>query len=140
MFNRNNLPSVPNPFGGSSNQRPPPRGEPYSHPTLPPRDTRTSGRGDYDTLMTGGYDQNSGYDTPPQYSNTPMAHRGIPSRPGGGTPVGRGSHRGSGQIWRLTPSKSPDNNYTYRNLVAVSSMDFPPSRDGSDILLLLQGV
>jgi vesicle-fusing ATPase len=140
MFNRNNLPSVPNPFGGPSNQRPPPRGDPYSHPPPPPRDTRPSGRGDYDTPMTGGYDQNTGYDTPPQYSNTPMAHRGIPSRSSGGTPVGRGSHRGSGQMWRLTPSKSPDNSYTYRNLVAVSSMDFPPSRDGSDILLLLQGL
>jgi vesicle-fusing ATPase len=139
MFNRNNPPSVPNPFGGSSNQRPP-RGDPYSHPPLPPRDTRTGGRGDYDTPMTGGYDQHSGYDTPPQYSNAPMPHRGVPPRSSGGTPVGRGSHRGSGQIWRLTPSKSPDNLYTYRNLVAVSSTDFLPSRDGSDILLLLQGL
>ena len=130
MFNRNNPPSSP---------KPPPR-DPYSQPPPPSRDARTIGRGDYDTPMTGGYDQHSGYGTPPQYSNGPMPHRGIPSRLSGGTPAGRGSNRASGQTWKLTPSKSPDSSYTYRNLVAVSPMDIPPSRDGSDILLLLQGL
>ena len=37
----------------------------------------------------------------------------------------------------LQPAKSPDNTYTFRNLVAVSTRDLPSSRDGSDILLLI---
>ena len=37
----------------------------------------------------------------------------------------------------LQPAKSPDNSYTFRNLVAVSTQDLPPSRDGTDILLLV---
>ena len=39
----------------------------------------------------------------------------------------------------LTPAKSPDNSFTFRNLVAVSSSDFSPSRDGSDLLLIING-
>lgn len=40
----------------------------------------------------------------------------------------------------LQPAKSPDNLYTFRNLVAVSTQDLPPSRDGTDILLLINGM
>lgn len=40
----------------------------------------------------------------------------------------------------LHPAKSPDNSYTFRNLVAVSTQDLPASRDGTDILLLINGM
>ncbi|EAL92332.1 vesicular fusion ATPase, putative [Aspergillus fumigatus A1163] len=43
----------------------------------------------------------------------------------------------SAQVWTLRPAKSPDNTYTFGNLVAVSTQDFPPSRDGLDLLLLV---
>ena len=85
--------------------------------------------------MSGGFEQN-GYETPPQYSDNPMAQRGIPSRSGGTTPATRNSGRG-GREWQLQPGKSPDNLFTFRNLCAVSTQDFPPQRGGGDILLLL---
>ncbi|OJJ44271.1 hypothetical protein ASPZODRAFT_135066 [Penicilliopsis zonata CBS 506.65] len=44
---------------------------------------------------------------------------------------------GGGQVWTLRPAKSPDNTYTFGNLVAVSTQDFPPTRDGTDLLLLV---
>ncbi|KAL9053859.1 MAG: hypothetical protein Q9162_004506 [Coniocarpon cinnabarinum] len=37
----------------------------------------------------------------------------------------------------LHPTKSPDNTYTFRNLVAVSPHDIPPSRDGTDPYVLV---
>jgi vesicle-fusing ATPase len=40
----------------------------------------------------------------------------------------------------LQPAKAPDNSYTFRNLVAVSSQDFPPSYDNTDIFLLINGM
>lgn len=42
-----------------------------------------------------------------------------------------------GQTWTLHPSKSPNDNFTFGNLVAVSPQDIPPSRDGNDVLLLI---
>ncbi|CAG8188472.1 unnamed protein product [Penicillium nalgiovense] len=45
--------------------------------------------------------------------------------------------RGGGPTWTLHPSKSPNDNYTFGNLVAVSPQDIPPSRDGTDVLLLI---
>lgn len=51
---------------------------------------------------------------------------------------GRGSH--GGRTWSLTPVKSPDNSFTFRNLVAVSTQEFAPSRDGSDLLLMVNGM
>lgn len=99
------------------------------------------GGGPYDTPMSGG----GGYDQPrqqPGYGGGPglparnapprgQGHQQNPSRGGGG---GGGGH---GQVLTLQPAKSPDNTYTFRNLVAVSTRDLPPSRDGSDILLLI---
>lgn len=38
---------------------------------------------------------------------------------------------------QLRPAKSPDNSYTFGNVVAVSPQDIPPSRDGSDIYVLV---
>jgi vesicle-fusing ATPase len=40
-------------------------------------------------------------------------------------------------MWQLTPTKSPDNVFTFGNLVGVSPQDFAPSQDGSDIYLLV---
>ena len=37
-----------------------------------------------------------------------------------------------GQAWQLQPAKSPDDMFTYGNLVAVSPFDFPPSQVSSD--------
>ncbi len=34
-----------------------------------------------------------------------------------------------GQTWQLQPQKSPNPQFTYSNIVAVSPFDFPPSRD-----------
>lgn len=70
-----------------------------------------------------------GYGTPsprPNYSQTPSRH-----------PVGGRAPGASAQVWTLRPAKSPDNTYTFGNLVAVSTQDFPPSRDGLDLLLLV---
>ena len=39
----------------------------------------------------------------------------------------------------LQPMKAPNNLYTFRNLVAVSTYDLPPSPDGTDIFLLING-
>ncbi|KAM0092988.1 transport between ER and Golgi ATPase protein [Aspergillus fumigatus] len=102
MFNRNNYPSVPNPFSG----RPSSRGNasPSQGPPPPRRD---------------------GYDT----GYSPMG--------GVGHPVGGRAPGASAQVWTLRPAKSPDNTYTFGNLVAVSTQDFPPSRDGLDLLLLV---
>jgi vesicle-fusing ATPase len=129
MFNRNNLPSVPNPFGARADQSPrPQQRDPYSSQNAAPR-----GKADYDTPMTGGYDSRLGYGTPPSYPNGPLSTQNMPSR------SSRGSG-GGGRQWHLTPEKSPDNSFTFRNLVAVSPQDFPPSREGGeDRLLLLQG-
>lgn len=60
-----------------------------------------------------------------------MGHRQTPS-------AGRGGAQG--RIITLQPTKAPDNSYTFRNLVAVSSQDFPPSYDGTDVFLLINGM
>ena len=130
MFNRNNLPSVPNPFGGRESSPRPPR-DPYSQaPQQPPR----SG---YDTV-SGGYGSRRGgdYDTNMEDYEAPRSQRNMPSRPTGNT--GRPSPRASGQRWQLELQKGPPK-MTFMNLVAVSPFDFPPTPDGTDIMLLLQG-
>lgn len=40
---------------------------------------------------------------------------------------------------QLRPAKSPDNSYTFGNLCAVSSQDIPPSHEGQDVYLLING-
>lgn len=40
---------------------------------------------------------------------------------------------------QLRPAKSPDNSYTFGNISAVSSQDVPPSHEGHDVYLLLNG-
>lgn len=134
FLNRNNL------FGGGQQPQQPPR-DPYGSPNRGAR-PGYGGGGGYDTPMNGGYDtpparQPQGYGSPALPARNmpprPTGHQSSPSR-GGGRPAG-----GSGQILTLQPAKSPDNLYTFRNLVAVSTQDLPPSRDGTDIFLLVNG-
>lgn len=40
---------------------------------------------------------------------------------------------------QLRPAKSPDNSFTFGNLCAVSAQDVPPSHDGQDVYLLING-
>jgi vesicle-fusing ATPase len=116
MFNRNNLPSVSNPFGSrpsrgdgysSPGQAPPPYprrehsanpapagGVGYEHSSRPP---------DYDVLMTDVSNNSRGYGTPMGRPGQPPQ---MPSRAGGN----------SGRTWTLRPAKSPDNTYTFGNL------------------------
>ncbi|KAF3491200.1 vesicle-fusing ATPase [Arthroderma uncinatum] len=126
MFNRNNYPSVPTPFGSGS----PARGDGSRPPRAPPQ-------------QRGGYDDGYGQDPRmgaagggSSHGGSPMgrpAERPMPPRQGGG----RG---GEGQTWSLSPAKSPDNSYTYGNLVAVSPRDIPRPRDGGDVLILVNGL
>jgi vesicle-fusing ATPase len=40
---------------------------------------------------------------------------------------------------QLRPAKSPDNSFTFGNICAVSTADIPPSHDGQDVYLLING-
>ncbi|KAI9808980.1 MAG: transport between ER and Golgi ATPase protein [Pycnora praestabilis] len=131
MFNRNNLPSVSNPFGTRPDSSPRSSqrdgyGNPSQPPQPPPRqagyDTRTGTRYEDPRGLGTGRDQQ-----PPQ--------RAPVGRSGPGGRMGGNAH--SGRSWQLRPAKSPDIDYTFRNLVAVSPVDIPPSRDGSDIYLMI---
>ncbi|KAK5447874.1 transport between ER and Golgi ATPase protein [Exophiala xenobiotica] len=128
FFNKNNI------FGGNSPQ-PPPR-DPYSQQAPLIRGGRPGpGYGNpspYDTPMNGGYDAPP--PPPPRQSQSgfrlsPRPHQRQSSK---GGPKG-------GHVMTLQPAKSPDNSYTFRNLVAVSTHDLPPSPDGTDIFLLING-
>ncbi|KAJ6105936.1 hypothetical protein N7512_009453 [Penicillium capsulatum] len=132
MFNRKDLPSVPGQFG--SGGRPSPQG--YGNPNqAPPRydnghGSRTSEKQplDSDVQMTDAYIDSRGYGAPPpSMGRSPQQ---MPARP----PVGGHS---SGPTWTLHPTKSPNENFTFGNLVAVSPQEIPPSRDGTDIFLLI---
>ncbi|CAG8269287.1 unnamed protein product [Penicillium nalgiovense] len=127
MFNRGNL---PNPFGSSGQSDPnqaPPRYDTDRSPSL------TAGYAartrDADVTMTDVYDTLSGYGGPPPPGGRPPPQQ-MSSRMQSG-------QRGGGPTWTLHPSKSPNDNYTFGNLVAVSPQDIPPSRDGTDVLLLI---
>ncbi|CZR58112.1 probable NsfA protein [Phialocephala subalpina] len=105
-------------------------------PPPPPRD---------DTPMAGGYDDPRQYSQPPprQSYGAPMSpgRQQMPSRPA----VGRGPQQPMSPAMRipLRISKVEDKNlqqqYIFGNLSAVSPMDFPPSRDGSDLYILING-
>ncbi|KAJ4355000.1 transport between ER and Golgi ATPase protein [Ascochyta clinopodiicola] len=117
MFNRDRVPGLP-----GSSPRPPPRNDGYGQP--PQQQPRQPPpQPGYDSRM-GGYDdrQQQGYGAPQQR---------MPARapPGGG-----------GSARQLRPIKSPGGNaYAFGNLVAVSPQDYPPTPDGSDIYILLNG-
>ena len=44
-----------------------------------------------------------------------------------------------GRGMQLRPTKSPDNSFTFGNICAVSAQDIPPSREGGDTYLLING-
>ncbi|PVH80287.1 AAA-domain-containing protein [Cadophora sp. DSE1049] len=102
-------------------------------PQPPPRD---------DTQMAGGYDDRGGYGDPRggygSPAPPPRQSHPMPSRP----PVGRGMASPARKV-QLRIAKVEDktlaNQYIFGNLCAVSPQDFPPSRDGSDIYILLNG-
>ncbi|WEW54950.1 transport between ER and Golgi ATPase protein [Emydomyces testavorans] len=95
--------------------------------------TAPTSRRDYDTVMTDGNNGPRGYGGPPAGRAS-----ALPSRPGGGRMMPTSG--ANEQTWTLRPAKSPDNSYTYGNLVAVSPRDIPPSRDGSDVLILVNNL
>ncbi|KAL9108308.1 MAG: hypothetical protein Q9227_006906 [Pyrenula ochraceoflavens] len=122
MFNRNNYPSVPNPFGGArpdGSPRPPPR-DPYASNQGGPAPQRKS---NYDNYSQSQYDMQPGttYDQPPPQRN--MA---------GNVPARRPPPSKGGSKMALKPAKSPGPEYFFRNLVAVSPSDF-----NRDLLLLV---
>ncbi|KAF2477963.1 AAA-domain-containing protein [Lindgomyces ingoldianus] len=124
MFNRDRLPGLP-----GSSPRPSTRNDGYVRPPQQQPPPRQSG---YDTRM-GGYEEAppSGYGAPPGAQRMPA--RGPP--PSGGM----GGVRGGPAI-QLRPIKSPGGNaFAFGNLVAVSPQDFPPTRDGSDIYIMVNG-
>jgi vesicle-fusing ATPase len=93
-------------------------------PREPPRDT-----------PMGGYDDpRSNYASS---SRPPPPYGAVPQR----TAVGRQAQQGGVYAKQLRPAKVDDKNladqYIYGNITAVSPMDFPPSRDGSDLYILI---
>ncbi|KAF2808032.1 AAA-domain-containing protein [Mytilinidion resinicola] len=119
MFNRDR---IPNPFGARPDGAPrtPARNDGYGRPPQQPQ------QGGYDARMSGHDAPAQGYDAPP------------PQR----VPMGRASPAtgGGGPARQLRPIKSPGgNSYAFGNLAAVSPSDFPPSQDGEDIYILLNG-
>lgn len=109
MFNRNNLPSVPNPFGGRPDGNARPR-DPYAGGGSGPAPPRRA----------------DGYGAPPQQQrgsnyDTPMGGYGgaggVPSRPSvGGPGQPRSGGGGSGQVKMLRLERSPNDSYTWGNL------------------------
>lgn len=65
-----------------------------------------------------------------QYNQAPPPPQRVPQRPSSGRYSG-------GSVLQLQPTKSPDNLYTFSNLVAISSRDIPPQNN--DVFLLLNG-
>ena len=133
---------------GSRNPRPPVGRQPPSQQpgqgTTPYSRLPPDGAGGYGTPSPYGR-QSAGNDRPYYDSAPPEKHEY--SR-------GGGRSAGSGQVWQLKPAKAPGNQFIFGNLydgkshflesglifvyrAAVSSFDFPPSRDGQDLYLML---
>ncbi|RDW64925.1 AAA-domain-containing protein [Coleophoma cylindrospora] len=112
---------------GLFGQGPKPGGGYDRAPPAPPRD---------DTAM-GGYDPrgSAGYGGP----MSPGRAGGMASRPA----VGRAPPRSPGMMKQLRIAKVEDkqlaNMYIFGNICAVSTQDYQPNRDGSDLYLLLNG-
>ncbi|KAF2799438.1 AAA-domain-containing protein [Melanomma pulvis-pyrius CBS 109.77] len=120
MFNRNQPQAGGLP--GSSPRPPVGYGRPQQQP--PPQrqsaDTRMGGYGDQPPA--------AGYGPPPGAQRMP-ARGPQPGANGGGRPA-----------VQLRPVKSPGGNaFAFGNLAAVSPQDFPPTRDGSDSYILING-
>ena len=112
MFGRNPRPNPPN--------QPPPQQPSGPYSRIPP--------GSSDR-----YDEP--YDRPPANNQRPF-YGGVPPEK---HDYSRGQSRQGpgGQTWRLQPVKSPEDNFIYGNLVAISPFDFPPSQGNADLYLIL---
>ncbi|KAK3068438.1 transport between ER and Golgi ATPase protein [Teratosphaeriaceae sp. CCFEE 6253] len=77
----------------------------------------------------------------PQLPNAPRQPDGRFSDPYGQQEKsnGNGSMPPAARTLQLRPAKSPDNSFTFGNICAVSAQDIPPSRDGGDAHLLVNG-
>ncbi|KPI34791.1 Vesicular-fusion protein sec18 [Cyphellophora attinorum] len=100
----------------------------------------------YERDLFGGRGRDTPPRAPPSYNQRPPTG-GLPPRPQQQYPQQpqqpmRSSRQNGppGGRWSLSPVKSPDNSFTFRNLVAVSTQEFQPSRDGSDLLLMVNGM
>lgn len=111
MFNRN--PPPPQQQGRPQQ----PRNYPPQYPSQQPPPGQAVSRYNEDVKMGNGGHEQRGY---------PSRDAAPPRRP---VPQAR-------EI-RMTPTKSPDNTYTFHNLVAVAPQDIPPSRDGFDVYILV---
>ncbi|KAL3482314.1 P-loop containing nucleoside triphosphate hydrolase protein [Aspergillus californicus] len=116
MFNRDNNYSMPNPFGSRPPQKDgytrPPQGYPPQH---------------------GGPDS-GGYGAPSQRRPAPGARPPPTQAPLGG-------RLSEGRSWALTPKESPNKEFQFGNVVALSPQDFPPSQFGhDDILIIINGL
>lgn len=115
MFNRGNLPFGSKPDAGA------PRRDGYG--PAPGQQVPSAG---YDPRAGGPGGRSPGY---------PPAQQ-VPAR----RPAPGGAPGGGGRQVQLRPVKSPGGNaYAFGNVVAVSPADFPPSRDGNDIYILVNG-
>ncbi|EED17759.1 vesicular fusion ATPase, putative [Talaromyces stipitatus ATCC 10500] len=98
---------------------------PFTSRSNPPPPDPRRGNG-YDAVISEG-DRNpsrgGGYGAPPPPQRGPA--------PGARRPVNDGS------TWTLRSEKSPNTQYTYGNLVAVSTADFPPSAFGQEFYVLI---
>ncbi|KAF2760030.1 AAA-domain-containing protein [Pseudovirgaria hyperparasitica] len=125
MFNRNNIPSMPNPFGSrpDASQRPSQHNYDRAPQQQPPPNRQQGG---YDPRMGGGYS-----DQAPQYGGQP----GMPPRRAPPQQQGRGQ---SENVVQLRPIKSPGGNaFAFGNLAAVCPQDFPSAQ--GDIYILING-
>ena len=77
-------------------------------------------------------DQDGRYRQPSQYDQEPKRY----SNGGMRAPPPQQQMPSAGRTIQLKPAKSPDNSFTFGNLVAVSAQDIPPSHDGDTHLLI----
>ncbi|MCJ1252771.1 transport between ER and Golgi ATPase protein [Lignoscripta atroalba] len=123
MFSRNPRPNPP--------RQPPSQPSPYDR--IPP-----SGAEGYGPPQS--YGRPSSNNERPNHDGASQEKRDYPrGLPAGVRMNGGGDarHSSGGQVWQLRPAKSPANQFTFGNLVAVSPFDFPAPRDGGDFYILL---
>ncbi|KAL1311557.1 hypothetical protein AAFC00_001676 [Neodothiora populina] len=109
MFNRNNIPSIPNPFGGGHGGHSTP---PRATPSHREHDSRFASPGARAT-------------PPPTYNDSHSKHGAMQHS------AGRGK--------QLRPAQLRDLSFVFGNVCAVSPQDFPADRDGRDLYLILNG-
>jgi vesicle-fusing ATPase len=109
MFNRNNLPAMPNPFGARPDSQARPQQGGYASPGQgPPPGQRSSGPyDDRRAQPSPGYQGGQQYGAPSQ--RPPVGRQPVPSRGGGG----------GGRNVQLRPAKSPSDTYTLGNLCVL---------------------